>query len=292
MNLPQFFANTPISICLVALYAALALCIDAVKSGNYLIAYCDADTTGSHAAYLQHLIPYMQSHLGAVLTDLDRGTASPAFRAFFKTNNNLEPVRHVFTNIINGSEFLTVNSRQNGQVKAPPTLLCADTDEPLLDHLMDDCYSYAQPVAYIVNPQKMVAICPHFWLLPHIAHKTACPRIVNGKVLIEPTSLIVTQFGILVHELVHIYNRFDDSWQEVYTFDDVVGLDAIRSVENAQNYATYAAAVQAGCTEFPAPPASGSVCRERCLGALNDTLDTAKSYTNRTAAGSNLSHTQ
>ena len=242
MKLHQFFAKPLISICLVALYAALALgLIDSIKSGNYLIAYCDANTTGSHAAYLQHLVPYMQSHIEAVLSDLDRGTASPAFRAFFKTNNNLEPVRQVFANILNGSEFLTVNSRGNGQFKAPPTLVCADTDEAFLDHLIDECYGFVLPMAYIINPQKMVAICPHFFLLPHIARKTACPQIANGKVLTEPTSLIKTQYAILVHELVHIYNRFDDSEEEVYGFDDVVGLDAIRSVENAQNYASYAA---------------------------------------------------
>ena len=240
MNLHQFFAKPLISICLVALHAALALCIDSVRSGNYQIFYCDANTTGSSAAYFQALIPYMQSHLQAVLSDLDRGTASPAFRAFFKTNNNLEPVRKVFTDIINGSEFLTVGSRGYGQFQARPTLLCADTDDPSVD-LLDECYGYVRPIAYIVNPQKMVAICPLFWTVPPVPRKTACPQIENGKVLTEPTTLVTTQYTILVHELVHIYNRFDDSWEEVFGFDDVVGLDAIRSVENAQNYAAYAA---------------------------------------------------
>ncbi|KAM0803499.1 hypothetical protein BDR22DRAFT_970338 [Usnea florida] len=289
MNVHQSFPKLLISICLIALYAALALCMDSVKSGNYLIAYC---TAGSHAAYLQKLIPYMQSHLEAVVTDLDRGTASPAFRAFFKTNNNLEPVRKVFTDIINGSQILT---GQNGQFKPPPTLVCADTDEPTLDHLMDQCYSYSRPIAHIIEPSKIVSLCPLFWTIPHTAHKTACPRIANGKVLTEPTSLLTTQYVILVHELVHVYNIFDDRWQEVFGFDDVVGLDAIRSVENAPNYSAYAAAIQAGCTEFPSPPASGGdgdSCRRRCLGVLNNTLDTAKSYSNSTAAGSNLSYTQ
>ena len=238
MNVHRSSPKSLVSICFVALYAALALGFDSAKSGNYLIVYCDADTAGSHAAYLQKLIPYMQSHLEAVVTDLDRGTASPAFRAFFKTNNNLEPVRKVFTDIINGSKIVT---GQNGRFKPPPTLVCADTDEPSLDHLMDACNSYTRPGAYIVNPQKLVALCRIFWTEPPAARKTACPQIANGKALTEPTSLVETQYSILVHELVHIYNMFDDSWQEVYGFDDVVGLDAIRSVENAQNYAIYAA---------------------------------------------------
>ena len=242
MIVHQFFPRSLISICLFALYAALALCLDSAKSGNYLIVYCNANTPGSQAAHLQTLIPYMQSNLEAVLTDLDRGTASPAFRAFFKTNNNLESVRQVFTDIINGSKILTVKSVQDETgVLRPPTLVCADTDEPGLDHLLDDCDSFARPWSYIFQPTKLVSICPIFWTLPRIARRAACPRIAKGKVLTEPMSLMITQYVVLVHELVHIYNKFDDSRQEMYGFDDVVGLDATRSVENAQNYAIYAA---------------------------------------------------
>ena len=56
----------------------------------------------------------------------------------------------------------------------------------------------------------------------------------------EPWNLRSTQFAVLVHELVHVYNRFD-SREEVYRMNDVVGLGAERSLENAQNYASYAA---------------------------------------------------
>ena len=242
MNVHCFCPKSLRSICLLALYAALALSLDSAKSGNYLIVYCNANTPGSQAAHLQTLIPYMQSNLEAVLRDLDRGTASPAFRAFFKTNDNLKSVRQVFTNIINGSKILTVKSMQDETaVLRPPTLVCADTDEPGLDHLLDDCNSFTRPWSYIFQPTRIVSICPIFWTLPRIARRAACPRFANGNVLTEPMSLIMTQYVVLVHELVHIYNQFDDSWQEVYGFDDVVGLDAIRSVENAQNYAIYAA---------------------------------------------------
>ena len=247
MNVHRSFPKSLICICLLALYAALALCqkpeneLDSAKSGNYLILYCNANTTGSYAAYLQVLIPYMQSSLEAVLRDLDRGTASPAFHAFFKTNNNLETVRQVFTDIINGPDVLTVDTMRNDTRWAPPSLVCADADEPFLDHLLDECNSFTRPIAYIFQPARIVSICPLFWTVPRIARKRACPLVANGKLLTEPWNLRTTQYAILVHEMVHVYNRFDDSRQEVYDLEDVVGLDAIRSVENAQNYASYAA---------------------------------------------------
>lgn len=241
-----FLPNRIINICLLALCVAFALCQaseneieDHADSGNYLIVYCNANTPGSHAAYLQSLIPYMQSSLQAVLRDLDRGTASPAYKAFFKTNNNLDAVRQVFTDIINGPDVLSV-SIGNATHWSPPTLVCADADEPFLTHLLDNCNTPSRPVMNILQPAKIVSICPIFWTLPRIARKAACPWVANGEILTEPWNLRTTQYAVLVHEMVHVYNRFD-SREEVYDLQGVIGLNATRSLENAQNFATYAA---------------------------------------------------
>ena len=218
---------------------------DRAESGNYLIVYCNADTPGSHAAYLQTLIPFTQSSLQAVLTDLDRGTSSPAYRAFFKTNNNLDVVRQVFTDIINGSDVLSVGA-QNVTRWWPPTLVCADADDPLLHHLLARCNSPAPPVMNVLQPAKILSVCPIFWTLPRIARRAACPLVGNGELLTEPWNLRTTQFAVLVHELAHVYNGFDDR-EEVYDLADVVGLDATRSLGNAQNFASYAAGESVGC---------------------------------------------
>lgn len=230
----------------MTLCVAIALCQtpgnaieDDAESGNYLIVYCNANTAGSYAAYLQALIPFMQSSLQAVLSDIDRGTESPAYRAFFKTNANIDAVRQVFTDIINGPDVLSVGAR-NVTHWSPPTLVCADADEPFLRHLRDECNSPTRPVANVLQPAKIISICPIFWTLPRIVRKAACPRVVNGELLTEPWNLRTTQYAVLVHELVHIYNRFDDR-NEVYDLADVVGLNAMRSLGNAQNFASYAA---------------------------------------------------
>ena len=246
----------------MTLYFATALCQtsendieDHAESGNYLIVYCNAHASGSHAAYLQTLIPFMQSSLQAVLEDIDRGTASPAYSAFFKTNASTDAVRQVFTDIINGADFLTVGA-QNVTHWSPPTLVCADADEPFLNHLREECNTPARPVANVLQPAKIISICPIFWTLPRIARKAACPWVANGELLTEPWNLRTTQYAVLVHELVHIYNRFDERG-EVYDLAHVVGLNASRSLGNAQNFASYAA----GEWRF---------CRLRCVGCIGD----------------------
>lgn len=211
---------------------------DHTRSGTYLIVYCNANTTGSHAAYLQILIPFMQSSLRSILRDLDRGTASPAYRAFFKTDNSLDAVREVFTEIVNGPDVLIVGTR-NVTHWSPPTLVCADAEEPSLRHLRDSCDNPARPPMIVIRPVKMLAICPVFWTLPHVAWKAACPWVVNGELLTEAGNLGSMQYAVLVHELVHVYNRFDVK-EEVYDLVDVVRLNASRSLGNAQNFASYA----------------------------------------------------
>lgn len=141
MCVSPFFPNAITIVYLLTLYVAIALCqtptnqIEYIAhSGNYLIVYCNANTAPSHTTYLQALIPYMQSGLQAVLSDLDRGTASPAYRTFFKTNDNLDIVRQVFKDIINGSAVLSTLSVDP---PTPPTLVCTDADLPLAHRLLD-----------------------------------------------------------------------------------------------------------------------------------------------------------
>ena len=213
---------------------------DYTESGNYLIVYCKAGVPRSHAAYLQQLVPFMQSNLQDVLNDVDRGTASPAYRAFFKTNDNLEAVRQVFADIMNGSSLVA------GGQTASPALGCTEADEPILNRIRGRCNNPAGTSAFTMQSHKVVFFCPPFWTMRRAARKAACPVIVNGEVETEPLQLKSTKFAVLVHELVHIYNKFDhtrlfDDTEEVYNLTDVVGLNAARSLENAQNFAYYAA---------------------------------------------------
>ena len=229
---------------------------DRAESGNYQIVYCSATSSGPHTAFLQTLIPYTLDSLQAVLRDVDRGTASPAYRAFFKTNNSIADVRQVFTQIINGSATPgVVVAPEDDDSRSAPTLVCADANQPFLQYYKLLCSDPEQPVINVHKETKILSICPIFWTLPHVASKAACPLVdANGKLLTEPFNLRTTQVAVLVRELVHLYNVFDNKEEEVYDMEDVVGLSAARSLENAQNYASYAAGEFCVCLD------SGSGC--------------------------------
>lgn len=220
---------------------------DLTKSGNYDIVYCKANEAPSHADYLKALIPYIQSILeDSVLPDLERGIASPAYKAYFKTNSNLDAVRQVFTDIISGRNV--IYTAGNVTSRAPPTLVCAETDEPYVQplRLMDRCNLPSRPVMSILQPNKVVSICPIFWTLSHGARKAACPWVSNGEIISpDAWNLVTTQFAVFVHEMAHMYNEYD-AREEVYDVKNAVALNATRSLENAQNFAYYAA-----CECFP-----------------------------------------
>ena len=214
-------------------------------SGNYLIVYCKAGVPRSHAIYLQQLLPYMQSSLQAVLNNVNRGTASPAYRAFFKTNDNLDTVRQVFTDIIN--DFSVIASRPQ---TVSSVLICTEADVPFLNQLRGRCSNPEGTRTFTMEPHKIVFLWPSIWSMRRAARKAACPVIVNGQVETEPRQLRLTKFATLVHELVHVYNKFDhmqhpsDDTDEVYDLEDVVGLN-----------------IQAVCTQFPVPLGSeGGMC--------------------------------
>ena len=70
-----------------------------------------------------------------------------------------------------------------------------------------------------------------------------------------------SQFGVLVHELTHMYNTRDRLEEAIVSpeaekmlIQEMVDLDAEGSVGNAQSYAAYASAVVADCRSWPMPP--------------------------------------
>lgn len=106
---------------------------------------------------------------------------------------------------------------------------------------------------------NIVVLCPAFWKIPTGLTAEACPTVLGSRRrrYFPPNydGLIKSQSAALIHELVHLYMPFDDSeWDEEYDIQDLVLLNATSSVMNAQNYAAYAASVQAGCDDFPLPP--------------------------------------
>lgn len=120
-----------------------------------------------------------------------------------------------------------------------------------------------------------------FWIHAAFPDNDNCPAVGRRggqRTFVDSCrELSYTQFAILVHELAHLYDaRAGGSEQaEVYSAQACVALDPLKSLQNAGNYALYAAceccnvlskdsatfviadpcaAVKAGCTRFPLPP--------------------------------------
>lgn len=97
------------------------------------------------------------------------------------------------------------------------------------------------------------------WNLPTGLTADSCPDIVGrrSRRRFSPNNdaLMRSQFAAVLHELVHLYNPFEEEgFKETYLIQDLVDLNATDSLQNAQNYVAYAAAIQAGCDQFPLSP--------------------------------------
>ena len=146
---------------LLLVFIALTVCrtmqSDAIEdlatSGGYRTVYYKATTSGFHAAYLQALNPSMQSEPASRADGYRlRYRIARLPRFFLETNNNFDNVRRVFEDIVNASTVA------EGRY---PTLICADTDEKdLRRQLLGRCHIPSRPVMNIIQPAKIVSICP------------------------------------------------------------------------------------------------------------------------------------
>ncbi|KAL8970403.1 MAG: hypothetical protein Q9183_001544 [Haloplaca sp. 2 TL-2023] len=209
---------------------------------------------------MRRLLPDIIASLDLVLADLERGTTSRhGYRTFFKTNTNLAPVKQVFGAMkqgykVNGNypEIRCLSEGGSGKDDFYFNTLCRASR-------FGRAQSSAQPAI------GSVAVCPKFWTRPDFPNNDGCPAVSGRRgrrrFIENGTGLTDTRFAILIHELVHLYNPNDNGFDqgEVYDVQSCADLDAGESLGHASNYALYAAAVVAGCTEFTLPPIVGEL---------------------------------
>ena len=212
-----------------------------LSSGNYAIQNCEK--IGRSTEILQ-LVPQLQQALHLVLLDLEHGTASRhGFRAFLKSNANVPVVREVFQAIANGSDVKTYK----------PMIECLSpeglTPEQLAVYRML-CATrpgFEAVSAGALPIHGLVCLCPYFWTHAAFPEVDDCPTVSGRRgqrrFVDDDGGFGETQFAVLVHELVHLYNPIDGGleYAEVYSAQECVELDARQSVRNAENWALYAA---------------------------------------------------
>ncbi|KAL8905262.1 MAG: hypothetical protein Q9171_006738 [Xanthocarpia ochracea] len=224
-------------------------------SGNYRIRYCGKGP-GSKAAQLQALLPKFWEQLQLVLADVKRGTASKAYRAYFKSQDNATYVESIFQAIADGAlvHIPVDGAPTHFSSSSYPSLLCVDPSVPNVDELLPVCNHAA---AAIVPNREIVILCDHFWIQMKdrpLPVRSDCPRVKHNKFFPDDYRVMYNQFGTFVHELTHAYIRvWDAANTETYNPTDAVNLSVEDSLLNANNYALYASSVIAGCPRYVSP---------------------------------------
>ena len=211
-------------------------------SGNYRIRYCGKGP-GSKAAQLQALLPKFWEQLQLVLADVKRGTASKAYRAYFKSQDNATYVESIFQAIADGAlvHIPVDGAPTHFSSSSYPSLLCVDPSVPNVDSLLPACIHAA---AAIVPNREIVILCDHYWVQMKdrpLPVRSDCPRVKHNKFFPDDYRVMYNQFGTFVHELTHAYIRvWNAANTETYNPTDAVNLSAEDSLLNANNYALYA----------------------------------------------------
>lgn len=215
---------------------------DSSVSGNYVLNWCQR-ANRSHD--LHRLLAQFRQAMHLVLSDLERGTASPhGFRTFFKSNTNLAITNQVFRAIAQGQNLTTTGKQPVLECTSPEALTDAE-----LETFRMLCTPPGRGPSHAATAPLMgtIILCPEFWESPDFPGLEDCPAIVGRrgrkKFLGAGEALRNTRFAILVHELMHLYNPKDgaSTTPEVYKIQECADLDKEESVANAENWAAYAA---------------------------------------------------
>ncbi|KAL8672967.1 MAG: hypothetical protein Q9168_002600 [Polycauliona sp. 1 TL-2023] len=215
--------------------------------GNYKIFHCEELKS---SAGFPELFVQVRQVIKLVLQDPKYGTASQhGYRTFFKSNEHLHIVQSVFEDIAAGR-------RVRGR---PPTIHCLHplgqaATPPSADSAICDPQQGHELVSARGWPASgSLILCPDFWTHPAFPNGTEdCPLVAGRrgfqKFAVEEngSALTDTQFGILIHELVRMYNPLDKELEEGGPSDidgakECFELDKEQSIQNAANWVLYAA---------------------------------------------------
>ena len=174
-----------------------------------------------------HMLQQSITHLQFAVDTMD--VSSSVYQAFFK---GVDPsvVKGYLQNIIDGAEFVSPT------ITEPPSLICATEDNPY----WATCEKLGIPGMWPLDT-PFILLCPEFFNgtmnpfpAPHF-----CNTFNQAGTGLVGYDIWYTQYGVLVHELLHLYLGTAFMEPEVYDVNDCIALPASQSVTNPQSYAYY-----------------------------------------------------
>ena len=171
---------------------------DITNNGPYRVSNCLYRDPGSNASTLTSLLERLGSFINQTLIDdIQTGTSSHAFQAYFKESSNRGKVEWVFDQIQHGNN-LNVGG-DDDPPPSPPTITCIrdyPTNDTITQALQGICQNDRTAVTSVEVNSNNIVVCPRFFDLPAWPPST-CPN--------DSDKLGKTQFVYLMHQLVHLY---------------------------------------------------------------------------------------
>ncbi|KAL8847924.1 MAG: hypothetical protein Q9221_007056 [Calogaya cf. arnoldii] len=215
-----------------------------ILSTSYSIRYCGSGPD-SKASALQTLLSSFQRNLQLVLADVGKGTASPAFSAFFKNELYGAYIQDVFQHMARGQPAVIPGKEGTGGEIGfqNPNIVCLNETMPGYEQLRKQCGSTS--IATTLRNRALVVLCDRFWDLDVEPLRIDCP-IVRRNVFVQnfDDRVLHNRFAALVHEMAHPYTAtWTSEEMETKGIMDCVRLGAEESRKNARTYAFYAASM-------------------------------------------------
>ncbi|KAI4098856.1 MAG: hypothetical protein LQ339_006260 [Xanthoria mediterranea] len=245
---------------------------DTISWEGWEISGCGTPTSPKVNDLLGFLFQF-KPHVEVVIADARLGLRSPhGYAAFFKTTTSMRKVINKYEILKDASPVIVSSERARfiGSHTAQPRFQCIDENDLNQADILAQCMPLGttsgfepRPPLVVFPGTEIIAVCPSFFQLNQYRQ----PQREGGSALLCPPLggdgkfppgngvLLISGFGYAIHALVLLKNRelWDGrvGWNKIFDIQHAVELSARESLLNAESYAFYAGAVQAGCTTFP-----------------------------------------
>ena len=206
---------------------------------GYTIHYC-GDKVDQIQQSVEEALYYVET---TVLEDVAKVRSETqhrdAFLTYFKGTTLRTKVAKVFSDMVDVQRSNNIETNEYRIYCLQPGNLPPERAFAYLEI----CVADEQNIAAFEETEesKNIFICPSFWRLPLFPRvDTDCPLLRNNKMGNTP-NLCANQMSAIIHELAHAHGVLEQEEIEYYYDQDAADLHPDKQLENAQNFALYAA---------------------------------------------------
>ena len=178
---------------------------DVTNNGNYLITNCLLGQEGDLATGLIRKLQIFGPQIQKVVDSLNL-ESPPGYKKWFRNFSTAPLVKSIFQAVSSGP-----NAAYDGGPVQQPTLTCVrdGSVNTEMQQWWTACSSpnpSKRPIAFHIKGTATVMLCPRYFELPENV-PSICPH--------NSLDLVQNQFGVFVHEFVHVYGDTADGQKAI-----------------------------------------------------------------------------